>query len=62
VSNDRNSSTEKKRPKFIPLGALLTKNHEDRVKDYLMKMEGLSLDDIVKSGALPQLASSNKRK
>ena len=62
MSTDRNSSTEKKKPKYIPLGALLTKNHEDRVKDYLLKMEGLSLDDIVKTGVLPQLAPPNKRK
>ena len=62
MSNDRHSSTERKKSKFIPLGALLTKNHEDRVKDYLLKMEGLSLDDIVKSGTLPQAAPIIKRK
>ena len=32
---------------FIPLKDLLQKNHSDRVKDYLDKMKGLSIDDIV---------------
>lgn len=52
----------KKKQAFIPLGQLLTKNHEDRVKDYLIKMEGLPLDEIVKCGVLPQPGQQSKRK
>ncbi len=29
---------------------LLTKNIDDRIKDYLTKMDGLSIDEIVKGG------------
>jgi hypothetical protein len=38
--------------KFTPLKDLLTKNHDDRVQEYLNKMEGLSIEEIVKSNSL----------
>jgi len=38
-----------KKKSFIPLRDLLQKGHEDRVKDYLEKMKGLSIDEIVNS-------------
>lgn len=36
---------------FTPLKELMNKNHEDRVQDYLKKMEGLSLSEIVQGSA-----------
>ena len=32
---------------FIPLKDLLRKNHDDRVKDYMSKMAGMSIEEIV---------------
>jgi hypothetical protein len=32
---------------------LLTKNLDDRVQDYLTKMDGMTLDEIVNGAALP---------
>ena len=45
---------------FIPLKDLLQKNHDDRVKDYLKKMKGLSIDEIVNSGSLLQQQNQNR--
>lgn len=36
----------------MPLKDLLTKNLDDRIQDYLNKMEGLTVDEIVKGGSL----------
>lgn len=38
---------------FVPLRDLLTKNLDDRVQDYLTKMDGMTLDEIVNGIALP---------
>lgn len=35
----------------MPLKDLLTKNIDDRIQDYLTKMDGLSIDEIVKGGS-----------
>ena len=40
--SDKGYRTVKPKSKFIPLKDLLTKNHDDRVKDYLNKMKGLT--------------------
>ena len=32
---------------FIPLKDLLRKNHDDRVKDYMDKMHGMTIEEIV---------------
>ena len=39
---------------FVPLKDLLTKNLDDRIQDYLNRMEGMTVDEIVKSGTLAQ--------
>ena len=31
----------------MPLKDLISKNHDDRVRDYLDQMKGLSIDDII---------------
>ena len=38
--------TSRRKP-FVPLRDLLQKNHDDRVNDYLEKMKGLNIDEIV---------------
>ena len=47
----------RKKP-FVPLKDLLQRNHDDRVKDYLDRMKGLSIDEIVNSAALNSKAAS----
>ena len=46
-----NSTFSKTRASFVPLRDLLARNHEDRVQDYLEKMKGLNMDEIVNSKA-----------
>ncbi len=41
---------------YVPLKDLLTKNIDDRVKDYLHKMDGMSVDDII-NGTSSQLTT-----
>ena len=41
-----------KRSSFTPLKDLLTKNHDDRVKDYLSRMEGLTMEEVVHSQSI----------
>ena len=36
---------------FVPLKELISKNHDDRVRDYLEQMKGLSIDDIINNTA-----------
>ena len=40
------------RKPFVPLRDLLQRNHEDRVREYLDKMKGLTLDEIVNTQTL----------
>ena len=40
------SATNRRKP-FVPLKDLLQRNHDDRVREYLDKMKGLSIDEIV---------------
>ena len=47
-SIDTSNMTVRKKP-FVPLRDLLQKNHDDRVQDYLEKMKGLNLEEIVNS-------------
>ena len=35
----------------MPLKDLISKNHDDRVKDYLDQMAGLSIEDIINNSA-----------
>ena len=51
-SRNRYGGSQQRRKPFIPLGELLTKNHNDRVADYLTKMKGFTIDEIVNSNAL----------
>ena len=41
-----------RRKPFVPLKDLLQRNHDDRVREYLDKMKGLSIDDIVNTSIL----------
>ena len=49
------------RKPFVPLKDLLTRNHDDRVREYLDKMKGLSIDEIVNTQILnkEKVAQSN---
>jgi len=49
--SDKGYKTVKPKSKFIPLKDLLTKNHDDRVKDYLNKMKGLTTEEVVEGDA-----------
>ena len=35
----------------MPLKDLISKNHDDRVKDYLDQMKGLSIEEIINNTA-----------
>ena len=54
ISQPLTGSTLKKKKalNFTPLKDLLTKNHDDRVKDYLNKMEGLTMEEVIHSQSL----------
>jgi hypothetical protein len=39
-----------KKNNYLKMKDLLSKNHDDKVRDYLHKMEGQSLDEIVNGG------------
>lgn len=56
------SQMKKRKPAFTPLKDLLTKNHDDRVKDYLTKMEGLTMEEVVHSQSLKVTAPQPKKK
>lgn len=43
------SISARKQSTYTPLKDLLTKNHDDRVRDYLSRMEGLSIDEVVRT-------------
>ena len=45
------SSIRRKQP-FVPLKDLLTRNHDDRVQEYLERMKGLSISEIINSSTL----------
>ena len=45
-------SVRRRGPSFVPLKDLLSKNHDDRVKDYLDQMKGLSIDDIINNSTV----------
>ena len=49
-----------RRKPFVPLRDLLQKNHDDRVQDYLEKMKGMALDDIVNSTSAAKTARPSK--
>ena len=55
--SDKGYRTTKQKSKFIPLKDLLTKNHDDRVKDYLNKMKGLKTEQVVDGGAFATVPS-----
>jgi len=46
---------------FTPLNDLLSKDHESRVQDYLEKMEGMSVEEIVGGTALLKLKNNPKK-
>lgn len=48
----QSSKKSARKNNFTPLKDLLTKNHDDRVKDYLARMEGLSLEEVVHSKSI----------
>ena len=52
------AASRARRKPFVPLKDLLQRNHDDRVKDYLDRMKGLSIDEIVNSAALNSKAAS----
>ena len=52
-------SEVKARRDFVPLKALLSKNLDDRIQDYLTRMDGMTVDEIVSGG--PVLNSPRKR-
>ena len=35
------------RKQYVALSGILSKNHDEKVKDYLAKMDGLSIDEII---------------
>lgn len=39
-----------KKNNYLKMKDILSKNHDDKVRDYLDKMEGQSLDEIVNGG------------
>ena len=45
------SATNRRKP-FVPLKDLLQRNHDDGVREYLDKMKGLSIDEIVNTQIL----------
>ena len=47
-----------RRKPFVPLKDLLQKNHEDRVREYLDKMKGLTIDEIVNTSILNKVNSA----
>jgi len=55
--SDKGYRTTKQKSKFIPLKDLLTKNHDDRVKDYLNKMKGLTTEQVVDGGSFATVLS-----
>ena len=42
---------KRRAPPFVPLKELISKNHDDRVRDYLDQMKGLSIDEIINNTA-----------
>ena len=52
-------SDMKAKRNFVPLKALLSKNLDDRIQDYLARMDGMTVDEIVNGG--PLLNSPRKR-
>jgi hypothetical protein len=46
----------------VPLQALLTKNLDDRVQDYLDKMEGMTVDEIVSGKIMPKTPPNKFKK
>lgn len=53
LSNNISPQPSRRRNKpFVPLKDLLQRNHDDRVREYLDKMKGLSIDDIVNTSIL----------
>lgn len=45
---------------FTPLKDLLLKNHDDRVQDYINKMEGLTLKEVIESNTFKNEIKSPK--
>ena len=46
ASTHDDSYSSRQQP-FVPLKDLLTRRHDERVKEYLNKMNGLTMDDII---------------
>lgn len=59
----RYSQSNQKTKNFVPLKDLLSKNLDDRIQDYLAKMDGMSVDEIVRgSGGALQTSAMPKQK
>ena len=51
-----------KRKPFVPLADLLQRKHDDRVSEYLEKMKGLSIDEIVNTQILSKTKDQTPEK
>ena len=56
------STANRRKPQFVPLKQIIQRNHGDRVREYLDKMKGLSIDEIVKSTTLNAKAPKEEQK
>ena len=59
IEVNRGGSYRRQQP-FVPLKDLLQRNHDDRVKEYLDKMRGLTIDEIVNTSNLNSKAVSSR--
>ena len=53
-------SASTKRKPFVPLSDLLHRKHDDRVSEYLEKMKGLSIDEIVNTSILNKASTAHE--
>ena len=49
-----------RRKPFVPLSDLLHRKHDDRVSEYLEKMKGLSIDEIVNTSILNKASTAHE--